>query len=79
MYGCQAPSAPIAYSIRSTPEPASVALTATLAEPTYAPAAFRVPDTSAAVSGAVVSSPPPSVTTSTPFISPWPGIVQWYR
>lgn len=79
MYGCQAPVSPIAYSIRSTPEPpaSSVAVTVTRAEPTYWPCAFCVPVTWAAAEGAVVSSPLPSVTTRMPCIWPWPGIVQW--
>ncbi|MEU1692558.1 hypothetical protein ABZ590_13850, partial [Streptomyces hirsutus] len=38
-----APRTPGTYSIRSTPEPSSVASTATLAEPTYAPSVFCVP------------------------------------
>ena len=66
MYGCQAPSAPTAYSTLSTPEPASVAVTLTDAEPTYSPWAFFCPSTLAEVSGAAVSSPPPSVTTRMP-------------
>lgn len=50
VYGSQAPVSPIAYSIRSTPEPpVSVALTATDAEPTYAPWEFCTPLTWAAV------------------------------
>ena len=78
MYGCQAPSAPTAYSIRVDAGAASsVAVTATLAEPTYAPSAFWCRSTFAEVSGAVVSSPPPSVTVRMPCIGPWPGIVQW--
>ncbi|SCL89934.1 hypothetical protein SAMN04883147_103775 [Streptomyces sp. DpondAA-F4] len=79
VYGCQAPSAPSAYSTVSTPEPASVAATATVAWPMYAPSASWSPSTVAEVSGAVVSSPPPpsSVTVRTPFMAVWPGIVQW--
>ncbi len=77
MYGCQAPESPIAYSTRSTPEPpSSLAWIITLAEPTYCPWEFCVPETWAEVSGAVVSSPVPSVTTRMPCIWPWPGIVQ---
>lgn len=45
------------YSIRSTPDPpcSSVALTVTLAFPTYAPSEFRVPSTVTPVTGGVVS------------------------
>ncbi len=77
VYAVQAPSAPIAYSILSTPEPASVASTVTEACPMYAPSAFFSPSAFAEVSGAVVSSPPASVTVRVPCIGPWPGMVQW--
>ncbi len=50
---------------------------ATVAAPTYSPLSFCVPVTFAVASGAVVSSPPPSVTVRMPCIWPWPGMVQW--
>lgn len=48
--------ASIEYSAPATPEPpSSVALTVTLALPTYAPSEFRVPSTVTPVTGGVVS------------------------
>lgn len=56
VYGCQAPSAPTAYSMVLTPDPVSDAVTVIVAIPRYAPWASFSPETVAEVSGAVLSS-----------------------